>query len=149
MSFSQSAMYAMRAMSWLAHHADGVPHRSGDIAARTGIPDPYLSKVLRRLVVAGLVDSKKGRSGGFSLSRSPSAISFADILGAVDSLPEVGLCVFGYGRCDVAHPCSLHPVWARYVEHTDTWARTTTLADLGPMLEQEELEERLAQRRMG
>ena len=133
MSFSQTAMYAMRAMAWLASEDVDGPQRSIDIAAHTQIPDQYLSKILRRLVTKELLISKTGRSGGFVLARSPDQIAFHQILQAVDALPEVGVCAFGYGRCDISNPCSLHPVWTRYVEHNDKWARTTTLADLGPL----------------
>ena len=143
MAFSQSAMYAMRAMAYLAYEGRDSPRSSKDIAERTGIPDQYLSKILRRLVVADLIVSKKGRSGGFLLSQDPGLVTFEQILTAVDSLPELGVCVFGYGACDTDRPCSLHPVWARYVEHTNAWANSTTLADLGPMLELDDLEARL------
>lgn len=122
-------------MAWLANHVDGGPHASVAIAAGTLIPDTYLSKILRRLVVAGLLESKKGRHGGFQLSRSADDISFQQVLQAVGSLPEVGVCIFGFGRCDIDNPCSLHTVWVKYVEHADRWARVTNLGDIGPCRE--------------
>ncbi|MFT4621847.1 MAG: Rrf2 family protein [Myxococcota bacterium] len=132
MRFSESAMYAMRAMATIANQADGQPLRSSDIAGPAQIPDPYLSKVLRRLVVGGLLESRRGRNGGFLLARPADDITFAQILKAMDALPESGVCAFGYGVCNPEQPCSLHPIWMRYVAYTEAWAYATTLDDLGP-----------------
>jgi Rrf2 family protein len=94
------------------------------------VPVHYLSKVLRRLVSAGLLISQKGHRGGFVLSRSPEQIRFLDVLEAVGEAPVAGRCAFGWERCDANHPCPLHPAWAALSESLAVWARETTLADV-------------------
>ena len=105
--------------------------RARDLSESTRIPLHYLSKILRRLVVAGLLDSQKGQGGGFSLARPPEEIRFEDILLAVDAYPEQGRCAFGWGNCSEVEPCPLHGSWSRLSDAVHQWASTTTLATAG------------------
>jgi Rrf2 family protein len=132
MVLSQTAEYALRAMAWLATAPTDEPTRAKDLSAATGIPTHYLSKVMRRLVLAGLLNSQKGQGGGFLLSRPPREIRFLDILTAVDAFPGAGHCAFGWGECDEIHPCPLHGSWSRLNEQLQSWAEGTTLADILP-----------------
>ncbi|HSQ66869.1 MAG TPA: Rrf2 family transcriptional regulator [Polyangiaceae bacterium] len=127
---SQTSEYALRALATLARLGPGESMRAADLARETGVPAQYLSKVLRRLVARGLLRAQKGHGGGFSLARGPSAIHVADVLEALDSAPIVGRCAFGWGKCNEAQPCPLHPVWSKLAESFQTWTSTTTLADV-------------------
>jgi DNA-binding IscR family transcriptional regulator len=49
---SQTAEYALRAAAWLAAESPDAPVRTRDLSRGTGIPEPYLAKILRRLVLA-------------------------------------------------------------------------------------------------
>jgi len=130
MIVSQTAEYALRAMAWLATVPRGEPVRAADLSLSTGIPTHYLSKVLRRLVLAGLLDSQKGQGGGFTLSRPAAEIPFIDILAAVDAYPTEGRCAFGWGSCDELHPCPLHASWSRLNDQIREWASNTNLAEI-------------------
>jgi len=130
MLISQTAEYAIRAMSAIATLPDGTPIRAADLGRATGIPSPYLSKILRRLVLAGLLASRKGQGGGFSLTRPPAEIAFIEILEAVDALPTGGRCAFGWGSCDELSPCPLHGSWSRLDRHLRDWARSSNLAEV-------------------
>ena len=66
---SQTAEYALRAIAWLSS-APSEPQTTEAIAAGTGVPEGYLSKVLQSLRRAELVRSKRGITGGFVLGRS-------------------------------------------------------------------------------
>jgi Rrf2 family iron-sulfur cluster assembly transcriptional regulator len=127
---SQTAEYALRAMAWLALESPRTPVRAKDLAASTGIPLPYLSKILRRLVVADLLESQKGQGGGFSLARPPREITFEAILSAIDAYPDQGRCAFGLGDCSDLNPCPLHASWSRLSDAVHDWASATTLADV-------------------
>ena len=128
MVLSQTAEYALRAMVWLAFHSPDAPVRASDLSVGTGIPVHYLSKILRRLVLAGVLTSQKGQGGGFSLSRAPEEIPFADILAAVDVYPTSDRCAFGWGNCNASSPCPLHEPWSLLSEAVRDWAANTTLA---------------------
>ncbi len=130
MVISQTAEYALRAMAGLATVPAGRPVRATDLSRATAVPPHYLAKVLRRLVLAGLLVSQKGQGGGFSLSRPASEITFMDVLVAVDAFGEEGRCAFGWEVCDEAHPCPLHGVWSRLDESLRAWATSSTLADV-------------------
>ncbi len=127
---TQTAEYALRALATLARLGPGESLRAADLARETSVPAQYLSKVLRRLVASGLLRAQKGHGGGFSLARGPSTIRVADVLEALDSAPIVGRCAFGWGKCNDAQPCPLHPVWSKLSESFQTWTSTTTLADV-------------------
>ena len=106
MLLSQTAEYALRAMTWLATQSPGVPVPARDLSAGTGIPIHYLSKILRRLVIGNVLVSQKGQGGGFALAREPAAIRFEDILAAVDAYPRSGHCAFGWGGMQRGRPLS-------------------------------------------
>jgi Rrf2 family iron-sulfur cluster assembly transcriptional regulator len=127
---SQTAEYAFRAMACLAQERPGPALRATDLSALTHVPVHYLSKVLRRLVAAGLLSSQKGHGGGFELSRPATEIRFADVLAAVGEAPAQGRCAFGWGNCDARHPCPLHPAWSALTDSLMKWADTTTLSDV-------------------
>ncbi len=132
MILNQTVEYALRAMAVLATH--GVDQRvtSGDLARDANIPEHYVSKVMRRLVLAGLVDAKRGHHGGFQLSRPPHQIAFIDVLEAVDFQPESQRCAFGLGKCNPSAPCALHPAYAALNDAFLEWARGTTLVNVQP-----------------
>lgn len=127
---SQTAEYALRAMAWIATRSGAEPVLSHDLSQSTGIPEQYLSKILRRLVLAGILESRKGRGGGFTLARPPERICFRDVLLAVDAYPREDRCAFGWGACDPAKPCPLHPSWSRMSDEFRDWATRTVLSDM-------------------
>jgi Rrf2 family protein len=130
MRLSQTAEYALRTMAQLAIGDPHTPVTGKELARQTDIPSHYLSKLLRKLVVAGLLSSQKGHSGGFRLARPAAEIRLLDILNAVEAGPDLERCSFGWGKCDAAQPCPLHPVFVQLNEAIDMWASRRTLADL-------------------
>lgn len=103
---SQTVEYALRAMVYLATLEPGGTANSESISLRTKVPQGYLSKVLRDLVVAGLIWSQRGPNGGFALAREPSRISMLDVVNAVDPIQRIHSCPLG----NPAHVklCPLH-----------------------------------------
>ncbi len=85
MRVSARAEYACRAVLELTRHHDKaeVIH-IGDIAVRQSIPEKYLVQILLQLQRAGLVRSKRGAAGGYSLAKAPGEISLGDVIRAMD-----------------------------------------------------------------
>jgi Rrf2 family iron-sulfur cluster assembly transcriptional regulator len=128
---SQTALYALRAMAILSRGGvDGARVRGAELAMEGQIPSFYISKVMRELVRAGLVDGLRGHGGGFRLARAPAEIKLAEILEAAEWTEEVGVCAFGIGRCNPAEPCSLHFAWNGLQGSVLHWAHTHTLEAL-------------------
>lgn len=92
--FSQTVEYALRAMVYLAGNQEEASS-SEKIAEATRVPPGYLSKVMRDLVVSGLVLSQRGPNGGFSLARPPARISILDAINAVDPIRRITECPLG------------------------------------------------------
>lgn len=128
MILPMTAEYALRAMAQIAALGASEAVRAKDLSELSHVPTPYLSKILRRLVAAGLLRSEKGHGGGFRLSRAAEKISFADVLHAVDADLEPDHCVFGWGACDATMPCLLHPAFAELKQSLGEWSRGSTLA---------------------
>ena len=103
---SQTNEYALRAMIHLAGLKPGDSVNSETIAVRTKVPQGYLSKILRDLVLVGLVKSQRGPNGGFCLARPASKTSILDIITAVDPIQRIHHCPLG----NPAHVklCPLH-----------------------------------------
>lgn len=103
---NQTIEYALRAMIHLASLGQDAAANSETIAARTKVPKGYLSKILRDLVVGGLVNSQRGPNGGFTLSRPPATISMLDVVNAVGPIERIKSCPLG--NPDHLHLCPLH-----------------------------------------
>ena len=69
--------------------------RADALAGQTKVPRRYLNKVLKDLVQSGLVTSRPGPGGGYSLSRSPYEITILDVVNAVGPLERIRHCPLG------------------------------------------------------
>lgn len=128
---SQTVEYALRAMVHLAGLAPNTAANSESIAAGTQVPQGYLSKVLRDLVVADLVVSQRGPNGGFSLARPADQISMLEVVNAVDPIERIRKCPLG----NPAHVnlCPLHRRIDNAIDLIERQFRETKLSDLLPV----------------
>lgn len=92
---SQTSEYALRAIIHLAAQGPDAAATSDTIARHTKVPRGYLSKILRDLVIAGIVHSQRGPTGGFTLARTPDKVSILDVINAVDPLKRITKCPLG------------------------------------------------------
>jgi Rrf2 family protein len=127
---NQTAEYALRVMTSIALSQGAQPVRAKDLAKRINVPNHYLSKVLRKLVTAGLLRADRGHGGGFVLSQPPEKIKFIEVLNAVQITTEPKHCIFGWRQCNSKKPCILHHRWSTVSESFHEWAQATSLADV-------------------
>ena len=80
---SNRGRYAVRAVFDLAQ-SDGSPVQVKDLASRQRIPLRFLEQIFQSLKRAGLVDSKRGPRGGFTLARRADEVRLGDVLRAVE-----------------------------------------------------------------
>ncbi len=130
MRLPQTAEYAIRVMAYMAMLPEHRPVRSKDLSEATTIPSHYLSKVLRKLVTAGLLRSRKGHQGGFVFARPKGEIAIIDILDAMQYDYDPENCMFGWGRCSIHSPCPMHEIWSEMKQSFIDWAQKHTLADV-------------------
>jgi len=84
MRFSHQVQYAICGAFDLAYNGQGAPVQVRVISERQGIPSRYLEQIFQHLRRAGLVISKRGPGGGYTLARSPARISLLEIVEAVE-----------------------------------------------------------------
>jgi FeS assembly SUF system regulator len=86
---------------------------AGALAGRTHIAAPTVSKLLKQLHRAGLVNSTRGTHGGYQLARDPESISAAAILDALEGPIALTECSSGSGQCGIEHTCSVGRAWQK------------------------------------
>ena len=109
--FSKKCEYGLQAVLYLATQHTGEVIPADEIAKKLNIPKEFVSKILQSLTESGIVDSRKGKSGGFFLAKDPSRIRLIDIVAAIDGLGMFNNCVLGFPNCSPDNPCPLHYKW--------------------------------------
>lgn len=125
---SQTVEYALRAMVHLAAVDPTVAISSEMIARQTRIPQGYLSKILRDLVVSELIHSQRGPNGGFKLARPAGKISLLDVITAVDPIARIKKCPLG--NPEHLQLCPLHGRIDGAIAKIEQEFKQTTLAEL-------------------
>src|SRR5919197_2040600 len=82
--FSTKAEYGVRVMAHLARRNGDAPISLSAIADAEGLPLAYLEHLVQRLRRAGLVESRRGAHGGYTLARAPDGITMAEVVGALE-----------------------------------------------------------------
>jgi Rrf2 family protein len=131
---SQKAKYALRALLVLAEEGDDKPVLIADIAERHHLPKKFLEQILLDLKHHGLVQSRRGRSGGYNLLKPASEISFGQVIRIIDGplAPLPCLSKMAYRRCEDCpgeEACEIRRVFARTHQLTSDVLDGTTLAD--------------------
>ncbi|MBW2543271.1 MAG: Rrf2 family transcriptional regulator [Deltaproteobacteria bacterium] len=91
MRFSLQVQYAICGSFDLAYNGGGAPVQIRVISERQAIPARYLEQIFQRLRRAGLVQSKRGPGGGYTLARAPAEISLREIVEALEGPLSEGL----------------------------------------------------------
>lgn len=84
MHFQKHEQYGLLLMGELANVENGHPVSLVEVSRHHGVSVPFLKKIVRSLRASGLVESKEGMGGGYTLARTPEAISMWDIISAFD-----------------------------------------------------------------
>jgi len=129
---SQRSRYALKALLHLAGARTTAPVSIGSVAAATGISRKFLEAILNDLRREGVVESMRGKLGGYRLSRPADTISFAEVIRASEGPLALFPCAsVNFYRpcpdCDV-ETCSLRQVLARARDEVAGVLEATTLA---------------------
>lgn len=81
---SNKGRYAVRALFDIAYFNDGQSTQAKDIAQRQGIPPRFLEQIFQDLKRAGIVGSKRGPQGGYSLSGDATTVRLGDVIRALE-----------------------------------------------------------------
>ncbi len=103
------------------------------LSARSRVPLPTVSKLCKELSRAGLLQSHRGRHGGYSLTRPPERISVAEVVEALEgpiSLTECGSP--GAEPCSIEPSCIAKGTWDPVSRAVQTALRALPLSEIGP-----------------
>lgn len=131
---SKKSQYAFKALIYLSEKYNSGPVLISEIARKKKIPLKFLESILLELKKAGILDSKKGKGGGYFLNQKPGKIKVATVIrlinGPIAMLPCVSL--YFYERCKNCNEkhCGLHDMMIEVRDATLTIVENRTLKDL-------------------
>lgn len=134
---SKRSQYALKALSYLTEKYGQGPVLISEIARKKKIPLKFLENILLELKTIGILESKKGKGGGYFLKKNPAKIRVADIIqqvnGPIAMLPCVSL--YFYERCKNCDEksCALHDLMIEVRDATLNILEKRTLVDLAEM----------------
>ncbi len=132
---SQKTKYALRALQFLSHRKSQDPILISTLADGEGIPKKFLESILLELKNHGVLQSKKGKGGGYLLRESPSEISLGKIVrifdGTLAPLPCVSESAFVKCReCKDEETCGVRHIMKEVRDAVAAILDQTTIADL-------------------
>jgi FeS assembly SUF system regulator len=86
---------------------------AAEVAERTRVGSPTVSKLLKKMQRAGLVTSMRGSHGGYQLARAATAITAAHILDALEGPFAITECSGQHSTCDLESNCRVGHAWQR------------------------------------
>jgi len=130
MIYSSSGKYAIRACIHLAQLPQGHNALAKDVAQVEGVPAPFMAKILQQLARKGLLNSRTGPTGGFSLRMAASDITLMALLDAADGLSERMCFINGPDSWMEQDEWAAHPGWLELQARILGFLGQTTIADL-------------------
>jgi Rrf2 family protein len=110
MILSNTSQYAIRILAYMADKKDSQLNAT-QLAEILYIPYKFLTKIMTDLVKVDLVESIRGREGGYKLKKKSSDIMVGDILDVFNDSIKDEQCVLGIGFCNGMCKCALHDQW--------------------------------------
>lgn len=133
LKISSSTEYATRLMVALALSRGKAAIPAERLSQAENVPVDYVNQLLLRLRRAGLVESRRGFGGGYSLAKPPEQVTLAQVLKAVEGSVFEDVCgKYNEGEKDCHHQsgCGISPVWRRLGDLVERYANDITLARL-------------------
>jgi len=123
--------YAVRALTELARREEtqpGKPVRLGDIAESRDMPLQFLEQVFAALRRGGVVRSRRGAAGGYSLAHPAAEISVLEVVASLDGVPSPAECT--QGLCERIDGCGASSVWIEAQQALEKVLGGTSIGDL-------------------
>lgn len=121
--------YATVVMTCIAAHPDDVLS-TAQIADETRLELPTVSKLLKSLGHAGLVESFRGVNGGYRLARPAGEITLAQIVEALEGPIGMTECSLAEGQCERESQCGVRANWQHVNSVVDSALRAVSLSDM-------------------
>jgi Rrf2 family protein len=132
MKYSQATDYALHTMLYLVTAASDKPVGVQLLAEKLGVSQTYLSKMLTKLVKAGLIQSAPGANGGYRLRRKSEDISFLDIIHAIEGTASLFECSLDHGS-----ECMIQQIVIDAERQMEQYLENKKIADLAKTMKTE------------
>ncbi|MBB3108850.1 Rrf2 family protein [Paenibacillus phyllosphaerae] len=129
MKYSKATNYALHTMLFLAIEPQKKPIGVQQLAQQQEVSPTYLSKILTKLVKAGMIESASGANGGYRLRRNWEAISFLDIIHAIEGTASLFDCSLDHGP-----ECRIQQVVLAAETKMEEHLRSQTLGELAEQM---------------
>ncbi|APP81415.1 SUF system Fe-S cluster assembly regulator [Xanthomonas hortorum pv. vitians] len=121
--------YATVVLTVLAARGDQVLSAS-ELAEQAGLEAPTVSKILKPLSQAGLVEGLRGVHGGYRLARAASEITLVEIVEAMEGPLAITECSQDHSQCGIAQTCGVRSNWRLINDVVGDALRRVTLAQM-------------------
>lgn len=116
--FSKTCGYGIQAVVYLAGQEKKRLLSQKEIADTLKVPHHFIGKILQSLSKDGLIESVKGKGGGFRLGKLPKQIKLLDIVHCIEGENFMDGCLLGFTNCDDPTGCSAHSDWKKIKART-------------------------------
>ena len=132
MLVTQKKQYALRAIFELAKRREDQPMKAAEIAEVQSIPLRFLEVIMGQLKRGGIVDSKRGLFGGYTLIQAPDQIRVGDIFRMLDKEDDTETCMActSKGNCPFLGDCVFMELWDQAQQAMDAVYDQTTVQAL-------------------
>jgi Rrf2 family protein len=130
MELNTKGRYAVMAMADLAKNSTSASVPLSAIAERQQLSLAYLEQIFMRLRRAGLVESARGRSGGYRLGRPASEITVAAVMRAVEEETRMTRCMEAGTGCIGEERCLTHGLWAALGGEIESFLTSVSLQEV-------------------
>ncbi|MEN3046003.1 MAG: Rrf2 family transcriptional regulator [Candidatus Hydrothermales bacterium] len=110
MMIKRETDYALRSLIYLSQNKGRIVDVF-EIAKERSIPPTFLAKILQKLKKRGIVNSVKGKGGGFYLLKNPKDISVLDIIEIMQGPIYLNFCSVNRKKCKFSNICNMYPLW--------------------------------------
>lgn len=122
--------YGVRALVDLAQYEGEGPVQAAQIAARQGIPEPYLDQLMAILSKSGFVRSRRGPQGGHMLAKLPGDITLNMVMETLEGTAAALDCLDAPSECNLSDTCAQRGVWHSVEEAVQRVLSSTSISDL-------------------
>ncbi|MCL4218903.1 MAG: Rrf2 family transcriptional regulator [Candidatus Hydrogenedentes bacterium] len=110
---SKGCQYTLRVLAFVFAERMQGSFRAKEVCEQVGVPESFTRKILQTLVRNGLLETRRGPKGGYTVVGSPRDLTFLDVIKSVDGEDTFDECILGASEHNESNPCPFHESWMK------------------------------------